>query len=480
MSKSLATWFTPSLNVKSRSNGSSAVNSAAYRACITLHDERTGLTHSYSRKRGHIETLVYDGDGFSSLNENRELTFNKISSLWNKAESADTRCNSRTMREVIIPLPDDFTDAQNIELSKDYAKHLRDTYGVAVQASLHGKNKKNRNTHLHLAFTTRAVNDTGEFSKKKTRELDKRDGKGNSNNEISKLREALCAITNRHAEMHGMDWYVYAGKFSEIEGMEDHVSTKHIPINATKDKRAEIEATNEMTQAIYKAKQTIKLGKAELEKLQNDLKREDEQRQEHAVNVPVVAPVVKSEPEPLEKIDIEPDWKRAVEYQAKERLRQRELIKQREDWETYLKNLETPQPEMNFFGFETKRSKQAAEAWNRNGTNALNQIKIHTDAINQINEELSNPRLLKQVELYHKVTAHNENVDTENARLQLAAERAIKQEQPQEQLAPVANEKLPLLQVAPPEWEDWGAKLDALPSSSHRPHFSSDDLTMRP
>ena len=124
---------------------------------------------------------------------------------------------------------------------------------------------------------------------------------------------------------------------------------------------------------------------------------------------------------------MEDDWIRAVEYQSEERIKQQELIKQREDWETYLKNLETPQPEMNFFGFETKRSKQAAEAWNRNGTNALNQIKIHTDAINQINEELSNPRLLKQVELYHKVTAHNENVDAENARIQAATEEAKEQ-----------------------------------------------------
>ena len=31
-------------------------------------------------------------------------------------------------------------------------------------------------------------------------------------------------MMNRHAEEYGNDWYVYAGKFSEIEGMEDHVA----------------------------------------------------------------------------------------------------------------------------------------------------------------------------------------------------------------------------------------------------------------
>lgn len=466
MSKSLATWFTPSLNVKSRSNGSSAVNSAAYRACITLHDERTGLTHSYSRKRGHIETLVYDGDGFSSLNENRELTFNKISALWNKAESADTRCNSRTMREVIIPLPDDFTDAQNIELSKDYAKHLRDTYGVAVQASLHGKNKKNRNTHLHLAFTTRPVNDAGEFSKKKTRELDKRDGKGNSNNEISKLREALCEITNRHAEAHGMDWYVYAGKFSEIEGMEDHVSTKHIPINATKDKRAEIEAANEMTQAIYKAKQTIKLGEAELEKLQNDLKREDKQRQEHAVNVPVVAPVVKSEP--LTEIFIPRNWVDAYARYEELTTQRDYLEKQQHEWLNQFneKKKAEPEHEFNIFKFETRKSKERYAAW-IDEMNALRSgYQECTQELDARKTALEDETLKQTVATYLTASAHNALVRAEEKR---ASNERTKQLQLEREAEERRTRENPT---------DWSAKLAESNRSSHRTQSSSNGLTM--
>ena len=466
MSKSLATWFTPSLNVKSRSNGSSAVNSAAYRACITLHDERTGLTHPYSRKRGHIETLIYDGDGFSSLNENRELTFNKISALWNKAEAVEVRSNARTMREVIIPLPDDFTDAQNIELSKDYAKHLRDTYGVAVQASLHGKNKKNRNTHLHLAFTTRPVNDAGEFGKYKTRELDKRDGKGNSNNEISKLREALCEITNRHAEAHGMDWYVYAGKFSEIEGMEDHVSTKHIPINATKDKRAEIEAANEMTQAIYKAKQTIKLGEAELEKLQNDLKREDEQRQEHAVNVPVVAPVVKSEPRT--EIDIPRNWVDAHARYEELTTQRSHLEKQQREWlnQFNAKKKAEPEREFNIFKFETRKSKARYAAWIDEMNELRGGYQECTKKLDARKTALEDETLKTTVETYLSAIAHNERVKEER-------EHASNERTKQLQLEREAEERLNRENPV-----DWVAKLDESNRSSHRTQSSSNGLTM--
>ena len=444
MSKSLATWFTPSLNVKSRSNGSSAVNSAAYRACITLHDERTGLTHPYSRKRGHIETLVYDGDGFSSLNENRELTFNKISALWNKAEAVEVRSNARTMREVIIPLPDDFTDAQNIELSKDYARHLRDTYGVAVQASLHGKNKKNRNTHLHLACTTRVVNDAGEF-KEKTRALDKRDGKGSSNNEVSKLRKALCEITNRHAEAHGMDWYVYAGKFSEIEGMEDHVSTKHIPINATKDKRAEMEAANEMTQAIYKAKQSIKLDETELKKLQDTLKREDEQRQGHAVNVPVVAPVVKSEP--LTEIFIPRNWVDAYARYEELTAQKSYLENQQQEWLNQFseKKKAEPKREFNIFKFEKRKSKERYANW-IDEMNALRSgYQECTQKLDARKTALEDETLKQTVDAYLTASAHNalvraeekraSNERTKQIQLEREAEERFNQENPTDYVA---------------------------------------------
>ena len=469
MSKSLATWFTPSLNVKSRSNGSSAVNSAAYRACITLHDERTGLTHPYSRKRGHIETLVYDGDGFSSLNENRELTFNKISALWNKAESVEVRCNARTMREAIIPLPDDFTDAQNIELSKDYAKHLRDTYGVAVQASLHGKNKKDRNTHLHLAWTTRVVNDAGEF-KEKTRALDKRDGKGASNNEVSKLREALCEITNRHAEAHGMDWYVYAGKFSEIEGMEDHVSTKHIPVNATKDKRAEIEAANEMTQAIYKAKQTVKLGEAELEKLQDALKREDEQRQKHAVNAPVVAPVVKSDTNSNEPIFIPHNWVDAHARYEELTTQRSHLEKQQHEWLNQFKEKKKAEPEheFNIFKFETRKSKERYAAWIDEMNELRGGYQECTKKLDARKTALEDETLKKNVEAYLTATAHNGRIKEERERELNARIEQIRLEREAEERF---NRENPT---------DWGKKLDESNHSRVRTQSSNNDLTMRP
>ena len=430
MSKTLATWFSPSLGVKQRSKGASAVAAAAYRACVKLTDERDGKTHDYTHKTGHVKTFTVG-------------PFDDINELWQAAEKSETRKNSVVARELIVPLPCDWTDKQREDFVREFAEYLRVKYGVALQASLHRPGKDSKNEHVHLLMTTRVVNDDKTFGEK-TRSLDLgRDTKDKDGNvikgELSNLREEICKQLNAHADKYGDNWYVYAGKFNGIEGMEDHVSLKHVPF-VSKDKLNEKSNYDVVTKAqehnarvieYRKLKHESKNAKEELAQIEcdieNDLTREDEQRQKHAVNVPVVAPVVKSEPEPLEKLNIEDDWIRAVKYQSEKRIKQQELIKQREDWETYLKNLDKPQTEKNIFGFETKKSKRAKEEWNTNRSNALNQLQAHTDALSQINEELLNPRLLKHVELFHKVTAHNEHVDAENARIQAATEEAQEQ-----------------------------------------------------
>ena len=468
MSKTLATWFSPSLGVKQRSKGASAVAAAAYRACIKLTDERDGKTHDYTHKTGHVKTFTVG-------------PFDDINELWQAAEKSETRKNSVVARELIVPLPCDWTDKQREDFVREFAEYLRVKYGVALQASLHRPGKDSKNEHVHLLMTTRVVNDDKTFGEK-TRSLDLgRDTKDKDGNiikgELSNLREEICKQLNAHADKYGDNWYVYAGKFNEIEGMEDHVSLKHVPF-VSKDNLHEKSNYDVVTKAqehnarvieYRKLKHESKNAKEELAQIEcdieNDLTREDEQRQKHAVNVPVVAPVVKSEPAPLEKLNIEDDWIRAVKYQSEARIKQQELIKQREDWEIYLKNLDKPQTEKNIFGLETKRSKRAKEEWDTNRSNALNQLQAHTDALSQINKELLNPRLLKQVELFHKVTVHNENVDAENARIQAATEEA-KEQRRLERLAKAAA-NVPA--------HDYGAELDAAEAyqRSHSSHSSS-------
>ena len=245
----LATWFTPSLSVISRSNGSSSVASAAYRACVKLYDKLWDKYHDYTPKKGQIFTEIF-GNFKGSIEE-----------LWNAAEAADTRKNSRTAREIMIPLPEEWTEQERKEFSKAVAQMLFEYYGVAGQYSLHAPNKRSKNFHVHILFTTREVSHN-EFTKK-TRILDE----GKKNGEITNLRNRIAEIMNEHAKKNGSDFFVTGGKFVEFD--EDHIPTKNIPINATPEYRAALEEENrqiiEMRGKLKKINGDIKNNEAEIQ-----------------------------------------------------------------------------------------------------------------------------------------------------------------------------------------------------------------------
>ena len=309
MSKSLATWFTPSLQTISRSAGRSAVAAAAYRACVKLIDQTTGLIHDYTRKKGHVETLLIGADD--------------ISELWNKAEAAENRKNSTVARELMLPLPDEWTNDERRECVRDIAQHLRNTYGVAVSASIHGPGRHDRNNHVHMMFTTRAVDNDGNFGKK-TRILDDM-----KTGEVSKLREAICKIVNAHAEKLDSDFYVYAGKFSDID--KNHIPTKHIPINAGSGYRNAITAQNAQI-TIHRANLATHEKKAELLKaeLSNALNLEAPESTP-APNAPKSVDVEKVEAIPFE--DIESPFKRKLVPKACEKayFKHQETLKKQQE-----------------------------------------------------------------------------------------------------------------------------------------------------
>jgi len=229
----LATWFTPSLKVMSRTNGDSAVAASAYRACLNLVDERTGEMHAYAKKSGHVSTELIGAID--------------IYKLWNDAEKSETRKNSSVCREIMVPMPHDWTDEQRKLCARGIGEMLRARYGVAVQVSIH-RQANGDNDHAHILFTTRVVDEHGVFGKK-TRILDE----GKLNGEISKLREVVCDIMNEHGKNNGSNWFAYAGKFKDID--PDHIPTKRIPRNCPPERRADLEAENE---AILEARDQLK------------------------------------------------------------------------------------------------------------------------------------------------------------------------------------------------------------------------------
>jgi ATP-dependent exoDNAse (exonuclease V) alpha subunit len=152
------------LNMKTfgRAGGSSAASAIAYRAGERIRDERTGKTYDHSERQDvmHKEIVLpgrFDGNEMRWARD-RE-------SLWNAAESAETRKNARVAREYLVALPVELSPPQRIELVRGFSQELSDRYGFAVDFAIHAPRdfpgSDARNFHAHLLTTTREVTTLG-------------------------------------------------------------------------------------------------------------------------------------------------------------------------------------------------------------------------------------------------------------------------------------------------------------------------------
>jgi hypothetical protein len=141
----------------SRSSGRSAVAAAAYRSGELLIDHRQGVAHDYTRRTGVVgEPEIVLPASASEWASDREK-------LWNAAEFAESRKDSRTAREWVIALPSELAADERRQLALDFALSLADRYGVAVDVAIHKPDREgdSRNHHAHLLTTTRTVGAKG-------------------------------------------------------------------------------------------------------------------------------------------------------------------------------------------------------------------------------------------------------------------------------------------------------------------------------
>jgi hypothetical protein len=169
--------------VFSRSNGHSAVAAAAYRSGSKLFDERTHKLHHYSNRLGVANSFILlpeetPAEFFQSSTE-QNISLSGLPDrayLWNAAEKADNRRNSRTARELVLALPHELSEKDRQALTRDMAGWLMERYRVAVDAAIHKPieehNDDPRNHHAHILFSTRQMGEGGFGAK--TRVLDDR------------------------------------------------------------------------------------------------------------------------------------------------------------------------------------------------------------------------------------------------------------------------------------------------------------------
>ncbi|OIN85540.1 MAG: hypothetical protein AUJ12_08995 [Alphaproteobacteria bacterium CG1_02_46_17] len=201
-----------SLRVFSRAENHSAVAAAAYRSGQKLVDERTGTIHRYEKRSGVVKAFIL-------MPASAPERFGDRFVLWNAAEEAETRKNSRVAREVIIALPYELSTEQRESLTRDMAAYLVEKYRVAVDVAIHspceGDGHDPRNHHAHLLFTTREL--TLEGLGAKTRILD---DKITGPQQIEIIREVWETLANDALHRAGRSDVNIDRRTLEAQGIE--------------------------------------------------------------------------------------------------------------------------------------------------------------------------------------------------------------------------------------------------------------------
>ena len=152
--------FRMEISSVARAVGRRATAAAAYRSGERIRDERTGELFNYARRRDvlHAEILLpshFEGERVAWA-RNRER-------LWNTAEHAEKRHNSRVAREYQVTLPAELDAARRVALARAFSREIADRYRVAVDLAVHEPPADGdpRNFHAHLLTTTREVTPAG-------------------------------------------------------------------------------------------------------------------------------------------------------------------------------------------------------------------------------------------------------------------------------------------------------------------------------
>jgi len=192
----------------SRGKGSRATRAAAYRAGERIRDERTGEVYDHSDRRDvAYKEVVLPSD----LTGQPDMAWTQDRSvLWNAAEHAGLRCNSRLAREWLMFLPPELTSEQRTRLARAFAAELADKYRCAVDVAIHTPRPgaDPRNHHAHMLMTTREVTPDG-LGRRTTLELGGKERHHlgvthSTRDQYIAIRERWAQVTNEALQHAGL------------------------------------------------------------------------------------------------------------------------------------------------------------------------------------------------------------------------------------------------------------------------------------
>ncbi len=144
------------VKVIGRKAGSSAVASAAYRSASRLRDERIDRVQCFSAKRGVVHSEVM-------LPANAPEAWRDRERLWNDVGAFEVRKDAQLAREVEFALPRELSQAQGIELARDFVQSEFVDRGMVADLNVHWDRAEDGSSkpHAHVMLTMRSVDQNG-------------------------------------------------------------------------------------------------------------------------------------------------------------------------------------------------------------------------------------------------------------------------------------------------------------------------------
>ena len=148
-----------------RSEGRTAVASAAYRAGEKLHNLWDGETHDYTKKGGVILAEII-------LPEHVPQRFYDRSALWNEVEQIEKHYKAQLAYSFDVALQNEFSLEENIELAREFVQKYFVSDGMICDLAVHQPDREGGgipNPHFHVLVPIRPLNDDGTWGAKQHR-----------------------------------------------------------------------------------------------------------------------------------------------------------------------------------------------------------------------------------------------------------------------------------------------------------------------
>ena len=195
--------------------------------------------------------------------------------LWNAAERAENRSNSRVAREYELALPHELSKAQRLELVRGFATEIANRHGVAVDFAIHAPHREGdtRNHHAHVLAPTRVIEPAGLGEKATIEWSDTNRRKAKlepAKKEIEAIRERWAQLANERLHEHGIEARIDHRSLA-VQGLERE-ATSHLgpSVSALERRGIETEVGRRLKREGLEAAQRRLEHAAELGKIERE------------------------------------------------------------------------------------------------------------------------------------------------------------------------------------------------------------------